>query len=372
MGSTYGLGSVRRRKDGRFEWRSPARLDGKRKSLFEKSERAARSAGRRWLLSDPGKAWMSARLEPTAEEHTLATAADAFLKSSADRLRTATRKTYDSHLRVHALPKRGHIPLVRLTPKHFESLYADLRRATVSLRSVQATHIALRQVTRFTVEQEWLAADPMQTVRRPGGAKQAKVKQGEIRYWTKCELKAILTSAHSVLRAQHALLFEVLAGTGCRISEALGLQFRDVRSEKVTFERTWSKARQVEPTKSGSSRRTISITTQLVAFIQAERERRGARLDDWIFDAGHGTPMDQDNVRRRLLTKVIAAADVPARTLHEIRHTHATLLLEAGTSMKVIQHRLGHADIATTIETYAHLTPVLEGAAIEAIDTALT
>lgn len=110
MGTAYGLGSVTQRKDGRWTWRSPPRRDGKRKTLYEKSERAAWSAGRRWLLSDEGKAWMAAKAAPRpTADRTLAEVVNAFLAAptAEQRIRPATRAQYASVLRTHAVPVVG-------------------------------------------------------------------------------------------------------------------------------------------------------------------------------------------------------------------------------------------------------------------------
>ncbi len=56
---------------------------------------------------------------------------------------------------------------------------------------------------------------------------------------------------------------------------------------------------------------------------------------------------------------------LPALTLHGMRHTHASLLLEAGVSPKVVQERLGHSTITTTMDTYAHVTPTMQRAAAD-------
>nr|WP_282104361.1 tyrosine-type recombinase/integrase [Exiguobacterium sp. 17-1] len=56
----------------------------------------------------------------------------------------------------------------------------------------------------------------------------------------------------------------------------------------------------------------------------------------------------------------LASAELPPVTLHGLRHTHATLLLEVGTHAKVIQERLGHADAKTTMDTYAHVIHTLQ------------
>ena len=90
-----------------------------------------------------------------------------------------------------------------------------------------------------------------------------------------------------------------------------------------------------------------------------------------MFATRTGVPIDQDRVRSRMLPKVVEAADVPVRTLHEIRHSHAGILLEAQTPLKVVQERLGHQDPATTLETYSHVTSRLEGGAVAALTSAL-
>ena len=312
--------------------------------------------------------------KPT-EEVTLAQAIDAFLTAAADRVRPATRAQYASVLKTHAVPNRGHIPLRRLTVEHVRTLYDDLRKLAsetgVSVRTLQALHTALRQSLEYAVEREWLTANPMAGLRRPGGSKQAKVKDStSVRYWSTQELKRLLAAAHEVLTPQQALVFETLASTGCRISEALGLTFRDHAEPRLAFVRTFSKARQIEAMKSETSRRTIEVPTHLSQLIDQERTRRRAGVDDFIFATQTGVPIDQDRVRK-LLGKVLRFADVPTRTIHEIRHSHAVALLERGISLKVVQLRLGQADPAVTLRTYSHVTTALEGGAVRALEDAL-
>ena len=143
-------------------------------------------------------------------------------------------------MRSHALPHRGHIPLRLLTAEHIRMLYDDLRRLRsktgVSLRMLQALQTALRQSLEYAVERGWLIANPMAGLRRPGGSKQAKVKDSTaVRYWNAEELKRFLAAAHNVLTPQQALVFETLASTGCRISAALGLTFRDHAEPRPAF-----------------------------------------------------------------------------------------------------------------------------------------
>ncbi len=362
--SNYGLGSVRQRRDGRWEWAAPPSLG--RKSIYGKSRREVLDKARAWMASKP-----EAPRTAKAEDRNLAEVVDAFLTAAEDRIRPATLAQYRSLLRTHIVPRRGQLPIARVKREHIEALYAELKDRGASMRTMQAVHIAFRQVTAFAVERRWIDADPMAGLRRPGGSKQARVKaETAIRYWAADELKQVLAAAHYVLTPQQALIFEVLAWTGCRISEALGLRFRDHGRGRLSLVRTFSKSRQIEPMKSETSRRTVDVPPALSRLIEDERARRGAGLDDYLFATATGTPIDQDRARK-LLGKVVMAAGVPARTLHEIRHSHAVMLLESGVSLKAVQLRLGHADAATTMRTYAHVTPAMDSRLMNALQGAL-
>ncbi len=364
MVSNYGLGTVRQRKDGRWEWLSPPALG--RRSIYGKSRREVLDKARAWMASKP-----EAPRTAKAEDRTLGETVAAFLTAADDRLRPGTLATYRSLLTANVVPRRGQLPIERVKRQHIESLDAELRDQGTTLRTRQAIHVALRQVFKFAVERRWIDADPMAGLRRPGGSKQARVKaETTVRYWTADEMKQVLTAAHDVLTPQQALIFEVLAWTGCRISEALGLRFRDHGRGRLSLVRTFSKSRQIEPMKSETSRRTVDVPPALSRLIEDERARRGAGLDDYLFATATGTPIDQDRARK-LLAKVVKAAAVPARTLHEVRHSHAVMLLERGATLKAVQLRLGHADAATTMRTYSHVTPAMDSGLMNALQGAL-
>jgi integrase len=70
-----------------------------------------------------------------------------------------------------------------------------------------------------------------------------------------------------------------------------------------------------------------------------------------------GQPLDVNNIGEREFAELVTAADVPRITIHGLRHTCASLLLSAGVPSKVVQERLGHKDISTTLDVYAHVMP---------------
>ncbi|MEM6367908.1 MAG: tyrosine-type recombinase/integrase [Myxococcota bacterium] len=346
-------------------WRSPPDPEtGSRTARYGATKREAVEAGKKYLAQP------SVRSKPVTTSKTLDEGAGTFLVAAEGRLRPATISQYRTMLKAHILPRRGQLPVHRLTRDHVESLYQELRAEGVSTRTLQAVHIALRQVVKHAIDQGWVdeARDPMAKVKRPGGSRQARVKDTTVPHWTTDELKALLVKSREVLPARHALLVETLAGTGVRIAEALGLKFRDhnARTKALRVERTWTKDREVAPVKSDASRRTIALTPELSEAIAAEKKSRKAKPDDFIFasEGESGLPLDQNHVRNRVLRKVIEAAQVPHHGAHAFRHTHATLLIERGTSPKVVQLRLGHVDVATTLSTYGHATSAMQDAAV--------
>jgi integrase len=120
----------------------------------------------------------------------------------------------------------------------------------------------------------------------------------------------------------------------------------------------------ISPTpKSEESRRVVELDAELVALHRAHRkdqlERRMILGDGWtdtglVFDRGDGRHIDPD-VASQDFAKVVARAGLPELSIHKLRHTLATLMIEGGESIKVVQETLGHADAATTMNTYSHV-----------------
>jgi len=77
------------------------------------------------------------------------------------------------------------------------------------------------------------------------------------------------------------------------------------------------------------------------------------------------------NLMTRAFKKVVTTSGVPKLTIHGLRHTHATILLEQGVNPKVVSERLGHASVATTMDIYSHVLPDMQEKAALAIDAAL-
>lgn len=100
----------------------------------------------------------------------------------------------------------------------------------------------------------------------------------------------------------------------------------------------------------------------------AHRLSLGSAYDDQglVFATALGHPLNPNNVQRSFY-RLMATAGVPRIRLHDLRHTHATWLLKDGQPVKVVSERLGHSKTSITLDTYAHVLPDMQDAAVDAL-----
>lgn len=194
------------------------------------------------------------------------------------------------------------------------------------------------------------------------------------------ELRRYLETADETMANGYRTVVYLIAYTGMRAREATALRWSDIDFERkqLTVARTAIEVKggySFERTK-GKKVRVITIPHQLIGFLEKSRLRQkhdmvkfGWRNDDDLVCLGlKGAYVWHSGLRRRhALT--LKAADLPAVTLHDLRHTHATLLIKAGVHAKVIQERLGHADAKTTMDVYAHVLHTTQGDTAELFST---
>jgi integrase len=151
------------------------------------------------------------------------------------------------------------------------------------------------------------------------------------------------------------------ANTGMRRSELLGLRWEDIdlAGGHLSISRTLvSVAYELHESrgKTSHAKRRVDLDPQTVQILAAWHERLEAELgrrfdeDDYVFCSPSGAPTHPDRFSQ-VFNKLVARAGVPRRRLHDLRHTHATLLLKAGIPVKVVSERLGHATPGFTMAT---------------------
>lgn len=181
----------------------------------------------------------------------------------------------------------------------------------------------------------------------------------EMSTWTVGELKQFLRSVegHRLYAA-----FVVLATTGMRRGEVLGLQRVDVdiaRAE-VSVRRTVGVVDgriDIGPPKSASSRRLVALDTTTTEVLTDHLEHRAGPV--WVFPGEGDGPLNPASLSNTF-DRLVARVGVPRIRLHDLRHTYATIALRAGVHPAIVSERLGHSSIAVTIDLYSHAVPGLQ------------
>jgi len=296
------------------------------------------------------------------------------------RLAPSTVASYRKNVRLHIAPNIGTVPLSSLTPVTLDKLYRQLElggRADhragegLSARTVRYIHTIVSSALRDAVDAGLLNANPASRA-HPPTAKQAK--SPEMHPWSAAELAAFLGWAreHSELHAA----WHVLSYTGMRRGELLGLRWRDVDLDGATItvrrsagliRNAGEGAEVVEgPTKNGKPR-VVDLDPGTVEVLRSWKRERGslalvlARDDALVFGDANGQHRNPEHFSRTWnQTAARAVGDgldlLPIR-LHDLRHTHATILLQAGEPVHVVSQRLGHASVVVTLTVYAHVLP---------------
>jgi integrase len=298
------------------------------------------------------------------------------------RLAPSTVASYRKNVRLHLRPRLGAVPLAVLTTERVNALHRELERSGradhregegLSPRTVRYVHTILSAALAAAVRSRRLARNPAAAA-TPPSARQAAAP--EMRPWTAGQLAALLGWARE--HADNFALWHVLAMTGARRGEALASRWHDydlaaaavsVRRSSTMVRVAGQSAGVVEgATKSGKPR-VIDLDGATVAVLRARKRERGAlalqlaRDGALVFGDIEGRHRNPEHVSRQFARDVarcraaLGADVVPVIRLHDLRHTHATLLLAKGVPVKVVSERLGHASPTITLGVYAHVMP---------------
>lgn len=194
------------------------------------------------------------------------------------------------------------------------------------------------------------------------GATPPRVENAGYRVWTAEQVVAFFES----VRAHRMYpLFVLLATTGMRHGEALGLRWLwvdfDDRSLSIVTSLGSVDGVLVESVpKTRSGRRRLDLDNDTAAVLKALRDERAATEggidpDSFVFADAHGAPLRPATVSAAF-DRLVAAAGLPRIRLHDLRHTYATLAVEAGMHPEILTERLGHSSVATTLDMYAHVS----------------
>lgn len=330
--------------------------DGRKHSVYAKTRREAQERLRSALTAaDNG-------IVPVRGRQTVGAYLDVWLSTSVEqRCRPRTVESYRETVDRYIRPAIGRCELAKVTPDDVARMLRDLTaRGDLSPTTVRYAYAVLRIALGRALKTGRVLRNVATLVDPP-----AKTSR---------ELRPLTAEQVTTLRAAiagHRLEPLVLTalGTGLRQGELLALRWSDVdlAAATLTVRHTLRRGvRETDEPKTERSRRTLHLplpVTVALRRLQARQsdERADAKVWDargFVFANGTGGPLDSRNVTTDFQA-VLERTGLPRQRFHDLRHAFATLQLEAGAELFEVSRALGHADIATTANVYAHFTSAM-------------
>ncbi|HES4239752.1 TPA: site-specific integrase [Streptococcus pyogenes] len=288
---------------------------------------------------------------------------------------TVKPQTYDAtvtRLNRHIMPTLGNIKVDKITASDIQMLINRLSKYYVNYTAVRSV---IRKVLQQGVLLGLIDYNSARDIILPRKQPNAKKK---VKFIDPSDLKSFLEHLESSQHKRYnlyfdAVLYQLLLSTGLRIGEACALEWGDIDLENgtIAINKTYNKnLKFLSTAKTQSGNRVISVDKKTLRSLKLYQMRQrqlfnevGARVSEVVF----ATPTRKyfnASVRQSALDTRCKEAGIERFTFHAFRHTHASLLLNAGISYKELQYRLGHANISMTLDTYGHLSKDKEKEAV--------
>lgn len=281
-------------------------------------------------------------------------------------IRESTHFRYGLLIKKHIAPHIGGIQLSALQPSHIQNLYRKLEDLGASPRTGEFSHAVLRKSLDHAMKIGYTQRNVCDMVKRPRNPK--KIMQS----WTQEQADLFLEAARG--RRYYALYVLALT-TGLRQGELFGLTWRNVDFEtsSLSVVQTLSYVgtkRIIGVPKTKQGQRKVELPEIAIKALRAHRERMFAEGNhtNWVFCMADGEPIKKNSFRNSSFLPILEVAGVPKIRFHDLRHTAASLLLAQGVHPKVVQERLGHAQISITLDIYSHVLPSMQKEAAAKID----
>jgi len=302
------------------------------------------------------------RLRDAAEAWYAGAARGTIRNRSGDRYKPSTLRGYEQALRLRVLPSLGHHRLSEITRNDVQDVVDRLVAAGHDASTVRNTLLPLRAIFRRAVARGDVALNPTHGVELPAvrGRRERVVSPEEA-------LRLV-----EALRPNDRALWATALFAGLRLGELRALRWEDVDLAKgvIRVERSWDpKVGPIDP-KSRAGRRRVPVAALLRDYL-IEHKMGSENSTGLVFGSTEHQPFNPSTVNRRAAT-MWRALSLESITLHEARHTFASLMIAAGVNAKALSSYMGHSSVTITYDRYGHLLPGNESEAAELLDSFMT
>jgi integrase len=297
--------------------------------------------------------------------------------------RATTVLNYRLLMDVHVIPEIGGLPLAKLQPMHIQQLYRKKLESGrvdgsggLSPTTVRRIHAVLHKALSTAVKWQFLPRNPADAVDAP------KPADTQMKFMTPEQVGVFLAASGN---ETFSTLYLTAIMTGLRRGELLGLRWEDVNLDSGQLAVRRSLVQMIDGTiayqdpKTAHGERTVALPNTVIVSLREHRQKQDTdrsklgsayQENDLIFANSLGGPIRPDNLRRNF-KETLKKAGLPEIRFHDLRHTHATLMLSQGVHPKIVSERLGHSSVQITLDTYSHALPNLQAEAADKLDKAL-
>ena len=275
-------------------------------------------------------------------------------------------------LNTHVRPYFGHIRSDRFREEHaiewVEKKANDISADKFSPKTYNNVLILLHSIL------AWARMPAQRYMTRNPFAEQPLLPKtmAERRFLDRAAIAALIAAADCIL---DRTLITVAIYSGLRRGELFGLFWEDIdwSAGRISVRRSILGENLSSP-KTRTSVRRVDVPRSVLACLEAYRKRFPPRVSDlgaFIFRKDNGRPLCVDNWAHRVLPRLCRKAGIHRVTLHCLRHTYASLLINNGENVKYVSRQMGHAGIQITVDTYGHLFEETSVAAMDRLENGM-
>lgn len=350
----------------------PAYKDEKRKSWYcsfyytDFQGNQKRKVKRGFAKKEEAKEWERNFLvqQQQTSDISFATLCEHYMKDCRARLKLSTCYNRESYIRTHLLPYFAQMAVADITPLTVRNWQNEAISKGYKPSYLRAQHQLLSSILNYAVSYFGLKENPCKKT-GPMGKKRADAMD----FWTVEEFNAFINVLKLPKKLNIYTMVTVLFWTGMRIGELLALTLEDINTDNNTISITKTYAHYhgkdvIQSPKTESSKRVIDVPKELIDLIVDFADKCDIKPNQRIFEH-HNAYLAPE------LKRICKKNNLKCIRVHDLRHSHASFLINNGFSPVVIKDRLGHENIETTLQTYSHLYPSTKEAVVSAISSAI-
>jgi len=296
-----------------------------------------------------------------------------WLEITKGKVRETTWNEYQQRVNRWKSTEIAAIPLQKITPMDIELTLQNMKQDfNLNPARVKVLYVTAKEAFKKALLLNLISTNPFDAVDPP------KVIQKEMKVWTKEEAAIFLKA---IANHKYYALFYLALKSGARLGELMALQWKDIDFEKNKIQIKCTAAYLPEgkfilqQPKTNSANRTIPVNDSVIDVLKKHKKNNtekalklGFGYVPWVFwSKKTGRPPHVTGIGKAF-AMLIKKAKVPAIRFHDLRHTHATFLLEASVHPKIVAERLGHSSIQITMDRYSHVLPNTQKEAVKAIE----